>query len=150
MIQRETKQSILDISLPNEINYWYHFNQKTSWGLLSQLEGDMYSFIGEKVNQYDKNGQLVSSDNRIGLAYSSVTFGPAVKVSLLKGVSVIMRTGVALSRRYQYWLPEEQEMLRYKDHPAYINLTGHDYSGEEVDFPIKNSGFFKVSMLFGV
>ena len=150
IVQWETEQNTLDITLPSGITYWHKFNQKVSVGLLAELTGDMYSDVGQKIDQYDKAGQLESDGNNIGLAYSSVTFGPAAKISLMEGVAVILRTGIAFARRYQYWIPEKQEVLRYQASPDYVNLTGHDYSGENVEFPIKSSGFIKITFGLGI
>ena len=57
---------------------------------------------------------------------------------------------MAVGRRYEYWLPEKEDILRYSANPDYLNLTGHDYSGEEVKFPIKNAGFIKIAFGFGM
>ena len=55
-----------------------------------------------------------------------------------------------MSRRYQYWLMDEQEALRYAAHPDYVALTGHDYGGEEVDFSIDTRAFLRVSLGLGL
>ena len=104
-------------------------------GLLAQLQGGMYTFVGERVDRYDSSGQFVSSGNKVGLAYSSFTLGPALKAPLGKGIAAVVRVDVAMSRRYEYWRMEEQEALRYGAHPDYVSLTGHDYSGERIESP---------------
>ena len=150
IIERETEKSTLAVTLPSEFKYWYHQNKKISFGLTAQLEGDMYDYTGLKVNQYDESGNLESTDNKVGLAYSSLTLGPAIKLSSSFGVALVIRAGIAMTRRYQYWLPKEKEMLRYGANPDYEMLTGHDYSGEEIDFPMKKTGFIKVTVGIGL
>ena len=110
----------------------------------------MYSFVGVKVDQYDKDGQLKSTGNNIGLAYSAVTIGPALKVSVVEGVSIIARVGLAFARRYQYWIADEEEVQRYNANPQWVPLTGHDYSGEKVEFPMKSNAFFKITLGLGI
>ena len=149
IIEKETEKSTISITLPSDINYWYHLNKKLSLGLLAQLEGDLYTF-SETSNQYDENGQLVSTDNKVGLAYSALTLGPAFKFSLSNGIALIVRTGMSLARRYQYWVPDENQPLRYNASPYYLSLTGHDFSGEEIDFPMKKTAFIKLTLGFGI
>jgi len=150
LVQHQTERSALSITVPGDIAYWYHPNPRASVGLLAQLQGDMYTFVGQRVNQYDRGGQLESTDNKVGLAYSSLTLGPAVRVPLGQGFAAVVRCGVAMARRYQYWLMDEQEALRYAAHPDYVPLTGRDYSGDKVEFPIDTSAFLKVSLGLGL
>lgn len=150
LVQRKTEHTILNITLPSDMSFWYIFNNKLYLGLIAQLNGDMYSYVGIKVDQYDKNGQLKSTDNNIGLAYSAITIGPAVKISIINGVSVILRAGMAFARRYQYWIPDEEEVWRYPEDSDYLSLTGYDYSGEKVEFPMKSNTFIKITFGLGI
>jgi hypothetical protein len=73
-----------------------------------------------------------------------------LKYSVVDGVSVIARAGLTFARRYQYWIPDEEEVWRYNDNPRYVPLTGHDYSGEKVEFPMKSNIFFKITLGLGI
>jgi hypothetical protein len=65
IVQKKTEHTMLNISLPRAMSYWYIFNKKIYLGLVTEINGDMYSYVGVKVDQYDKNGELKSSDNNI-------------------------------------------------------------------------------------
>jgi opacity protein-like surface antigen len=152
IVQKKTEHTILNISLPSAMSYWYIFNNKINFGLTAEINGDMYIEPGAKVAQYDKNGQLKSTKNNIGLAYSAVTIGPALKYSIMDGVSIIARTGLSFARRYQYWIPDDEEVQRWPDigDPSWMDLTGHDYSGEKIEFPMKSNFFFKLTVGVGI
>ena len=150
IVKRETEDSVLDITIPSKINYMYKLDNTVSLGFSALLEGDMYSYVGAKVNQYDEDGNLVSTDNKIALAYSSLTIGPAVKVTLFETGALLIRSGISTFRRYQYWLPERKEVWRYPASADYVALTGHDYSGEPVEFPMKRTWFIKATLGIGI
>jgi len=149
VLRKQTRRSTLDINVPSQIGYWYHINQKVSLGFQAQLGGDTYNFIGVKADQYDENGQFLSSGNEIGLAYSAVTLGPELQVLFARNITLTVRTGLVASRRYQYWVSERNEVLRYQESADFEALTGHNYSGEAVEFPMKSTGYIKISVGFG-
>ena len=57
---------------------------------------------------------------------------------------------MAFARRYQYWIPDEEEVWRYPEDSDYLLLTGHDYSGEKVEFPMKSNAFVKITFGLGI
>jgi hypothetical protein len=89
--------------LPVSLEFWYRQSPKLDLGLL--VSGDGNNFHGDPAI-YSSPGELIANPE---LRYTMLTVGPAVKITLAKGIRMNIEAGVIGLHRFEFYDGDTEE-----------------------------------------
>jgi len=138
-LAKESDKTKFELLVP-KISFEYKLGNQTTFGLVGELEGDLYTVTNSDVTLFDGQGNIVKENVGIELAFSEFKFGPQLKLSPQPNVTVAVHAGVSVARRFELLAKDEGKTLRFP--------PGSNGAGEKVDFDIKPNAFIKAVINF--
>ena len=139
-LAKESDKTKFELLVP-KISFEYKLSNQTTFGLVGELEGDLYTVTNSDVTLFDGQGNIVKENVGVELAFSEFKFGPQLKLRPPQtNVTVAVHGGVSVARRFELLAKDEGKTLRFP--------PGSNGAGEKVDFDIKPNAFIKAVINF--
>ena len=134
-LARESDKTKFELLVP-KISFEYKLSSQTTFGLVGELEGDLYTVANSDATLFDGQGNIVKETVGVELAFSEFRIGPQLKLNPPQtNLTLAIHVGVSVARRFEFLAKDEGETLRFP--------PGSDGAGEKLDFEIEPNAFIR-------